>query len=325
MLILPACGGNTANTAEDGTVYIGLVTDVGGINDKSFNQTAYEGLMELCREDPSYDIKYLESHLDADYQANVNIFIDEGADLIICCGYMFADTIREAALAHPEQKFAIIDDASNDDLPNVACLMFSQEQAGYLAGLAAGYMTKTKTVGYVQGMVSEVMNCFGTGYVTGVLSACPDARIIEYNSNSFTDIAGGAAAAKSMVTNGADVIFHAAGNTGVGVINTCGEENIWAIGVDTDQSSLDPAHVLTSAMKCVDVAARDISESVKEGTFTGGVHKYDLSNGGVGLAPTRDNLPEDILAKISAAEEKILEGAVDIPVKAEDCPAFTLK
>ena len=313
-----------AVASADDTVKIGMVTDVGGVNDKSFNQTSWEGLQALAEEDPSFEVNYLESKTDADYQTNIATFLDEEYDLIICVGYMLADACREAALANPEQKFAIIDDSTNADLENVACLMFAQEQASYLVGLVAGSVTESKTVGYVQGMVSDPMNLFGIGYISGVLEACPEATVLQYNANNFGDIAGGSAAAKDMITNGADVIYHAAGGTGLGVISTCDESGVWAIGVDSDQAPLAPDHVITSAMKRVDTASQDISKAVKDGTFEAGVHTYDLSNGGVDLAPTRDHIPADVLEKVEAAKAAVIDGTIVVPTSVEDCPTFTL-
>ena len=322
---LAACGSKPAAApAAAAKVKIGMVTDVGGVNDKSFNQTSWEGLQALAAEDSSFEVNYLESKTDADYQTNINTFIDEGYDLVICVGYMLADATRAAAEANPDQKFAIIDDASCADLPNVACLMFAQEQASYLVGLVAGSVTQSKTVGYVQGMVSDSMNLFGIGYITGVLEACPDATVLQYNANNFGDSAGGSTAAKDMITKGADVIYHAAGGTGMGVIEACNEEGIWAIGVDTDQSILAPDHVITSAMKRVDVASQDISKAVAAGEFAAGVHLYDLSNGGVDLAPTRDNIPADVLELVENAKAAVIAGDVVVPTSVDDCPAFTL-
>ena len=305
------------------TVKIGMVTDVGGVNDKSFNQTSWEGLQALHAEDDTFEVAYLESKTDADYQTNINTFIDEEYDLIICVGYMLADATREAAEDNPDQLFAIIDDSSID-LPNVACLMFAQEQASYLVGLVAGSVTESKIVGYVQGMVSDSMNLFGIGYISGVKEVCPDAEVLQYNANNFGDIAGGSTAAKDMITKGADVIYQAAGGTGIGVINACDEEGIWAIGVDTDQAPLAPDHVITSAMKRVDVASQDISKAVAAGTFEAGVHLYDLSNGGVDLAPTRDHIPADVLETVEAAKAAIIAGEKTVPTSVDDCPAFTL-
>ena len=318
-MVLALC---TVSAFADDKIKVGMVTDVGGVNDKSFNQTSWEGLQAL---DPEvFEVNYLESKTDADYQTNINTFIDEEYDLIICVGYMLADATREAAEANPEQKFAIIDDATCADLDNVACLMFAQEQASYLVGLVAGSVTESNTVGYVQGMVSDSMNLFGIGYIAGVLEACPEATVLQYNANNFGDIAGGSTAAKDMITKGADVIYHAAGGTGIGVINTCAEEGIWAIGVDTDQSPLAPEYVITSAMKRVDVASQDISKAVADGTYEAGVHLYDLSNGGVDLSPTRDHIPAEVLETVEAAKAAIIAGEYVVPTTVEECPTFTL-
>ena len=319
---LAACGQKAAPAAAK--VKIGMVTDVGGVNDKSFNQTSWEGLQALAKEDSRFEVNYLESKTDADYQTNINTFIDEKYDLIISVGYMLADATRAAAEANPDQKFAIIDDDTCADLPNVACLMFAQEQASYLVGLVAGSVTQSKTVGYVQGMVFPSMNKFGVGFISGVLAVCPDATVLQYNANNFGDSAGGSTAAKDMITKGADVIYHAAGGTGMGVIEACNEEGIWAIGVDTDQSNLAPDHVITSAMKRVDVASQDISKAVADGTFASGVHLYDLSNGGVDLAPTRTHIPADVLAVVEQAKADIIAGKVTVPTLAEEVPQFTL-
>ena len=320
---LCACGqaGGGASAAK---VKIGMVTDVGGVNDKSFNQTSWEGLQALAKEDSRFEVNYLESKTDADYQTNINTFIDEKYDLIICVGYMLADACRAAAEANPEQKFAIIDDDTCADLPNVACLMFAQEQASYLVGLVAGSVTESKVVGYVQGMVFPSMNKFGVGFISGVLAVCPDATVLQYNANNFGDSAGGSTAAKDMITKGADVIYHAAGGTGMGVIEACNEEGIWAIGVDTDQSNLAPEHVITSAMKRVDVASQDISRAVADGKFVSGVHLYDLSNGGVDLAPTRTHIPAEVLAVVEQAKADIIAGKITVPTLAEEVPEFIL-
>ena len=314
----------TASAAGD-KIKIGMVTDVGGINDQSFNQFAWAGLQNLAKEDPSFEVNYLESKTDADYQTNINTFIDEDYDLIITVGYMLADATREAATDNPDQKFAIVDDSSCADLENVACLMFAQEECSYLVGLVAGSVTKSNTVGYVQGMVSEPMNLFGIGYITGVLEACPEATILQYNANNFGDIAGGNTAAKDMITKGADVIYHAAGGTGNGVMNACDEAGIYGIGVDKDQRvELGLECIITSAMKRVDVACQDISKAIRDGAFEGGVHLYNLANDGVGIAPTTDVVSAETLEKVEAAKKAIIAGEKTIPTSAADCPAFTL-
>ena len=317
-----------ASVAMADTYKIGMVTDVGGVNDKSFNQTTWEGLQALAAEDANVQVAYLESATDADYSANIETFVDEEYDLIICVGYMLATATREAAEAYPEQKFAIIDDNTCADLPNVACLMFAQEEASFLVGVVAGMTTKTNIVGYVQGMVSESMNRFAVGYIAGVKYANPEATVLQYNANSFGDATVGSAAATDMITNGADVVYHAAGGTGNGVIEACNTNKVWAIGVDTDQSPLAPDVVITSAMKRVDVAAQDVSKSVINGTYAGGEYLYELTNGGVDLAPTTTLLSEEILTAVEAVKAGIIAGEIKVPAlpeELEDPSLFTLK
>ena len=309
-----------AETEEDidGTGFkIGMVTDVGGVNDGSFNQSAWEGL-QRAGEAFGCEVKYIESKGDADYVPNIESFLDEDYDLIVCVGYMMADAVRDAAELYPDQKFAIIDDASNADLDNVTCMMFEQEQASYLVGLAAGYTTESNIVGFVTGAANETMNSFGYGYCAGVLDANPDATVLQYNANSFGDASGGKTAVNTMVTKGADVVFHAAGGTGIGVIDGCKENKIWAIGVDSDQSPLAPETILTSALKRVDNACYDATKKTILGTLEGGVETYDLAAGGVDIAPTTDNLSKDVLEKIEDAKKDIIAGDLVVPKNQEE-------
>ena len=309
-----------AETEEDidGTGFkIGMVTDVGGVNDGSFNQSAWEGL-QRAGEAFGCEVKYIESKGDADYVPNIESFLDEDYDLIVCVGYMMADAVRDAAELYPDQKFAIIDDASNADLDNVTCMMFEQEQASYLVGLAAGYTTESNIVGFVTGAANETMNSFGYGYCAGVLDANPDATILQYNANNFGDASGGKTAVNTMVTKGADVVFHAAGGTGIGVIDGCKENKIWAIGVDSDQSPLAPETILTSALQRVDNACYDAKKKTILGTLEGGVETYDLAAGGVDIAPTTDNLSKDVLEKIEKAKKDIIAGDLVVPKNQEE-------
>ena len=327
---LVACGGGNDDAANDDAqandgavkIKIGMVTDTGGINDQSFNQSTWEGLSALSTDE--FEIAHLVSKTDADYDTNIQTFIDDGYDLILCTGFKLAEATKKAAEANPDQKFAIIDDASID-LPNVACLMFAQEQASYLVGIVAGMASESGVVGYVQGMVSENMNLFGIGFIEGVLSVNPEATVLQYNANSFGDVAAGSAAVKNFVTKGADVVYHAAGGTGAGVITGCQENGIYAIGVDADQSYLAPETVITSAMKRVDIAAQDISKAVKEGTFKGGITMYDINNGGVDVAPTQDLLTEDMIAAVEAAKAGLQDGSIVVSTTSADCPMFELQ
>lgn len=326
---LVACGSSNTNTTENNNtaesgsaaakdtsdLKIGLVSDVGGVNDGSFNQTAWEG-MERAAEELGVTVNYLESGTDADYAPNLETFADEEYDLIISIGYMLADATRTAAEQNPDIKFAIVDDATID-LPNVTCLMFRAEQASYLAGYVAGKTTKTNNVGYVAGMANETMNQFGYGYCAGVLDANPDAKIQQFNANSFADAATGKTMANTAITNGADVIFHAAAATGLGVIEACHEAGVYAIGVDSDQSGISPDTVLTSAMKRVDNAVYDTIESLVNGTLESSVHTYDLAEGGVDIAPSQDLIADDVVAEVEEVKEKIINGEIEVPADQE--------
>ena len=330
---LVACGSSNTNTTENNNtaesgsaaakdtsdLKIGLVTDVGGVNDGSFNQTAWEG-MERAAEELGVTVNYLESGTDADYAPNLETFADEEYDLIISIGYMLADATRTAAEQNPDIKFAIVDDATID-LPNVTCLMFRAEQASYLAGYVAGKTTKTNNVGYVAGMANETMNQFGYGYCAGVLDANPDAKIQQFNANSFADAATGKTMANTAITNGADVIFHAAAATGLGVIEACHEAGVYAIGVDSDQSGISPDTVLTSAMKRVDNAVYDTIESLVNGTLESSVHTYDLAEGGVDIAPSKDLIADDVVAEVEEVKQKIIDGEIEVPADKESFEA----
>ena len=315
---LAACGGSDGSTAESGSsekassdFKIGLVTDVAGVNDGAFNQIAWEG-MQRAEEEFGVTVNYLESNTDADYAPNLETFIDEDYDLIISIGYMLADATKAAAEENPDIKFAIVDDATID-LPNVTCLTFKAEQASYLVGYVAGLTTKTNNVGLVIGMANETMNQFGYGYCAGVLDANPNCRIQQLNANSFGDAATGKAMATTEITNGADVIFHAAATTGRGVIEACQEAGIYAIGVDSDQSSIAPNTVLTSAMKRVDNACYDSIKSLVEGTLESGVHVYDLTEGGVDIAPSQDLIDPDVITAVEEVKQKIIDGEIVVP------------
>lgn len=302
-----------ADEAKDpADVKVGVVTDVGGVNDGSFNQSSWEGL-QRAQEELGITANYLESATDSDYIPNLETFVDEGYDMIICIGYQLADALREEAEANPDVKFAIVDDATNADLDNVTCLMFEQAQASYLVGYVAGLTTKTNTIGFVLGMSTDTMNEFGYGYCAGALDANPDVKILQTNANSFADTAAGKTAANNMIADGADVIFHAAGGTGLGVIDACKEAGIWAIGVDSDQSAIAPETILTSALKRVDNACYEEAKATLEGNIEAGVKTFTLEDAGVDLAPTVDNIDPEVLEKVNEVKEKIISGEIEVP------------
>ena len=336
---LTACGGsNSADTADttkteesgdsaeaadtkDASEFkVGLITDVGGVNDGSFNQSSWEGL-ERAGEELGVTVNYLESATDADYAPNMETFIDEDYDLIISVGYMLADATRAAAEANPDTKFAIIDDSSID-LPNVTSLIFHAEQASYLVGYVAGLTTKTNNIGFVVGMTNETMNQFGYGYCAGAIDANPDITVQQMNANSFADSATGKSMANAEITNGADIVFQAAGATGLGVIEACQEAGVYAIGVDSDQSSIAPDTVLTSAMKRVDNAVYEAVQELIDGTLEGGVKSFDLAAGGVDIAPSQDLIAPEVITAVDEVKEKIISGEVVVP---DDKESFEAK
>lgn len=299
---------------------VGIVTDVGGVNDGSFNQSAWEGLQRAQKE-LGIEAKYLESKTDADYKPNIETFVDEDYDLIICIGYALADALKAESASNPDVKFAIVDDASLADVSNVTSLMFEQAQVSYLAGYVAGKTSKSNTVGIVLGMATDLMNQFGYGYTAGVLDANASAKVLQANANSFADTATGKTAANNMVTNGADVIFQVAGGTGLGVIDACKEAKIWAIGVDSDQSSIAPETILTSAMKRVDNAVFDVTKELVEGKLEGGVKTYTLADEGVDLAPGTENINPEVVKEVEELKRKIVSGDLKVPNNKADFEA----
>ena len=293
---------------------VAMVTDTGGINDQSFNALAWQGL-QRAKEELGVEVSYLESVTEADYTTNLETLYDEGNDLIICIGWMMADALKEACAAHPEQKYAIIDNGSVAD--NCTGVNFATEQCSYLVGLVAGYMTKTNNVGFVIGMVSPLMNTFGVGYYAGVKAANPDCTIQHYNANSYGDAAGGKAATINMYAQGADIVYHAAGGTGMGVIEAAAEQGKFAIGVDQDQNYLAPEAVLTSAVKRVDNGVYNLCKALTEGTLEAGEVVYDIVSGGVDIAETTTLIDADTLAKVEDAKAKILSGEIVVPATVE--------
>lgn len=226
-----------------------------------------------------------------------------------------ADALKEACAAHPEQKYAIIDNGSVAD--NCTGVNFATEQCSYLVGLVAGYMTKTNNVGFVIGMVSPLMNTFGVGYYAGVKAANPDCTIQHYNANSYGDAAGGKAATINMYAQGADIVYHAAGGTGMGVIEAAAEQGKFAIGVDQDQNYLAPEAVLTSAVKRVDNGVYNLCKALTEGTLEAGEVVYDIVSGGVDIAETTTLIDADTLAKVEDAKAKIISGEIVVPATVE--------
>jgi basic membrane protein A len=303
---------------------IAMVTDVGGVNDQSFNQSAWEGLQ---RAEKDFDIKvaYKESKQDADYGPNMETLTDAGYDLIWGIGFLMGDAIKDAAEINPDQKYAIIDFSYGPDTPeNVTCAVFQEEEPSFLVGYIAGKMTKSNKVGFVGGIKFPLIEKFEYGYMAGVKMANPAAEVLRQYAESFTDAAKGKAIANNMYQQGADIVFHASGGVGDGVIEAAREKGAWAIGVDKDQNFLAPDHVLTSAMKRVDNAIYDIGKRLIEGEFAGGqTVVYNLKNDGVGIAPTSGkHVPPDVLQEVDGLIAKIKTGEIVVPATKDAFDAF---
>ncbi|SHH28978.1 BMP family lipoprotein [Tepidibacter thalassicus] len=311
-------------TQGEKVIKVGMVTDVGGINDQSFNQSAWEGL-KRAEKDLGIKAVYRESKQDADYVPNIESLIDEENDLIWGIGYKMAKDLKAQAEAYPDKNFAIIDyDYGKETPKNVLGVTFKAEESSYLVGLIAGKMTKTNKVGFIGGMKGPIIESFEYGFRAGVKEANPNAQVTVQYANSFTDQAKGKAIAKGMYSNGVDIIFHAAGDTGRGLIEAAKEENKYAIGVDRDQNYLAPENVITSAMKRVDNALYDITKQFKEGNFKPGTTvTYGLAEGGVDIAPTTDkHVPKDVLDLVNSYKEKIIKGDIKVPATKEEFDAM---
>jgi basic membrane protein A len=320
-----AAGGQQGGASGSGSVKIGLVTDVGGVNDQSFNQSAWEGLQRF-RNDKGANVSYIESRDESNYAPNIDTFIDQNVDLIWGVGFMLGDAIAKAGKDYPNQKFAIVDYAYGPaDVPNknVTGVVFAAQECSFLVGYIAGKVTKTNKVGHVNGISSPTMESFAVGYYAGVLAANPNAEIMGQYSGSFGDPAAGKNIANQYFAAGADIIYHAAGGTGAGVIEAAREQNKWAIGVDMDQNYIAPNNVLTSALKRVDNALYDVSETVRTGTFKGGdTLLYNLKNNGVGYATTGNHIPPAVIQEVEVIKARIISGEQKVPATAAELNAM---
>lgn len=297
---------------------IAMVTDIGGVNDQSFNQSAWEGLQKIEKEFGKDKVKvsYKESHQAADYASNLDSLVEEENDLIIGVGYLMQDAMKEAAENYPEQEFALVDGSYPEgNLKNVTTLGFEDNVSSYMVGLIAGRMTETGKVGFIGGVKGELIERFQYGFMAGAKAANDKVEVKVQYANSFDDVAKGRAIASQMHSDGVDIIFSAAGAVGNGAIEVAKENNKKAIGVDRDQNSLAPDHVITSAMKRVDSAVYNISKDIIEGKYKGGqVVVNTLEMEGVGIAPTSNkNVAPDVLTFVKEESEKIKKGDIKVP------------
>ena len=271
---------------------IGLVLSTGGVNDQSFNQSAWEDGALKAKEELGVEVTYLESHSDADYIQNIETAVEDN-DLVIGVGFQLGDAIKEAAKVYPDKQFVTID-SENSNLDNVRAITFDEEEAGYLTGLIAGKTTKTNVIGWIGGMDIPSCSNFYVGYEKGAKEVNPNIKVLKQFTNSFSDAAKGKVVAQQMINENADIIFTASGGGNVGSLEAIKENNIYAINVDMPGNYLAPQHVLTSALKNVGEGLRMTIEDYVNGEWTGGEVRYNYSNNGVGFEKT-DLLSDDLI------------------------------
>lgn len=308
---------NTDNEGEISEFSSSIVCDTGGVNDQSYNQSAWEGLKEFGAETGA-KVSYLESPQATDYTTNFDKLSDEELDLIWGNGFNVAEAFLNSANLNPNKTYAIVDFAFDEAPENVACTTFSVQDSSFLVGYIAGLTTETNRVGYIGGQKSPTMDYFEYGYRAGVEYAAKELDkeiIVDYQyAESFSDAAKGKAMAAAMYSSGSDVIFQAAGGLGVGVIEGAVEEGKWVIGVDRDQSYLAPENMLTSALKTVGIATKELSKKMADGEEIGGqTFAYGLKEGAVGIPQENPNLDAAVYEKAMQVQEKMQAGEIVAP------------
>jgi basic membrane protein A len=291
---------------------IGLVFDVGGRGDKSFNDAAYAGLVR-AQEELGVQTSYLEPTGSEDREAALRLFAAQRYDLVVAVGFIFASDVDAVARAYPWIKFACVDCGPGPSgfPPNVTGLVFKEEEGSFLVGVAAGMLTKTKHVGFVGGMKMPLIEKFEDGYTKGVKRACPTcvvhAAYAGASPEAFKDPAKGKALAISQIAAGADVLYHASGATGHGVFEAARDAKVLAIGVDADQHDEMPGTVVTSMIKRVDVAVFETIRAVVEKRFAGGLRVFGLRDQGVDWVkdgPHAAGIPPEVREAVERAREE---------------------
>ncbi|MDX1612864.1 MAG: BMP family ABC transporter substrate-binding protein [Candidatus Promineifilaceae bacterium] len=320
-MVLAACGGEEAgeaDCADEETLCIGLVTDVGEIDDKSFNQSAWEGV-QIAEEELGATVDFIETQDAKDYASNIDLFAEQNFDVIVTVGFALGEATIEAAARHPGINFIGVDQFQAEPVDNVAGLIFPEDQAGYAAGALAGLLTESNTIAAVLGtdLVPPVV-AFKVGYENGAMAVNPEINIIStYHPGgldvAFTDPEWGASTAQQALDQGADVVFGAGGKTGNGaLIEVASHEGAYCIGVDSDQWETVPeAHpcLVSSAMKLITPNVWELVQMHDEGNFPSGNFV-----GEVGLAPYHDfedEIPDDIKQQVAEIEEGLAAGEID--------------
>ena len=306
---------------------IGIVFDLGGRGDKSFNDGAYIGAQRAASE-LGARIRYVEPGEGSDREAGLRLLAAEGMKLVIGVGFIFTDDLSALAREYPAVAFAGVDFAVTigaDGKPvapprNLAALKFREEQGSFLVGAIAALVGGSKKVGFVGGMDSPLIHKFEAGYRAGVKEVCPDCEVlVQYagvTPEAFRNPGRGKELALSQYQQGVNVIYHASGSTGLGVFEAARTMNRYAIGVDADQYREAPGRVLTSMVKRVDNAVYDVILRVKENRFTGGIYNFGLAEDGVGYVYDEHNralIPDAVRARVEALKAEIVAGRIAVP------------
>jgi len=315
----PAAGASTATGQHP---KIGLVTDVGGLNDKSFNSLADQGRQQ-AQAQLDVDTSVTESKQQADYVPNLTKYAQDKYDLVIGVGFLMQNAIWKVATQFPNVKFAIIDGAPNDDsgavknLPNVANLFFKEQEAGYVVGVIAAMMAKNKvgaathnTVCSMGGLPIPPVDRYIAGYQDAVKTISPTTKILNGYSQDFQDQQKGLELGKNHIAQGCDILFQVAGGSGLGYIAAAKAAGVYAIGVDADQAAVAPGVVITSAIKKVDQAVFQTIRAVRLGTFKAGDNSFNAASGAVGFGAVDKIIPADIKAAATAALADIASGKI---------------
>jgi basic membrane protein A len=316
-LTFSACG-RVFGTRDDsgGLKRVGIVFDIGGKDDKSFNAAAWEGVRRAAGDMP-IRLRDVEPGDPTSIEPCMRAFAERGYDLIIGVGFAQAPIMNEVARDYPDLKFAIIDGVI--DLPNVASLIFKEHEGSFLVGLIAGKVTRTNRIGFVGGMDIPLIHKFQTGYEEGARHANPNIQVFQ-NYVGVTDAAWnnpgkGKELAKAQIERGADIIFQAAGNSGLGVFDAVEETGRLGIGVDSNQNWIKPGFILTSMIKRVDVAVYNAVKDVVEERFSGGIHLFGLDNEGVAYALDEYNrhlIPQAVIQEVEQAKRDIIASNIKV-------------
>jgi basic membrane protein A len=311
-------------TGKPGTIVLGMVTDVGGLGDKSFNDSAYRGLT-LAKERLGVSTAVLQSRAVTDYEPNLAALAQQGDRLIFAIGFLMHDALNDVAPRFPRTHFAIID--SVVDQPNVTSVTFREEESSFLAGVLAALVSKTGTLGFLGGIPSPLIEKFQAGFTAGVRAVRPHDRVLVKYTGSFDDVAAGREYAALLFDQGADIVYAAAGKCGLGAIDEVKQRprGDYIIGVDSDQDGLAPGRVLTSALKHVDRAVFDLARDAVRGRIPTGHLILGLREGGVGLSDmryTRRLLPPGALATVDRYRSAIIAGRLHVPSSMAQLAAF---